>query len=379
MQKHFIFLAYASLFSLGILDNSRGPIFPLLLSDFGVASNVGSFFFFFSSMAELLINLVGRFWTPFFSSLQILRGSLVFMIVGSWGIALAQFQQLNFYWVLLFSFLLGLGFSGASIAQNMLCAEGSTSRLRRKVLNGLHANYGLASLLAPLILNVFFFYGLSYSWHFIFITLFPLITLISSFSAQELVRPVNEIKVDKIPCPLFERFFWGLPLALYVAAEILLSTRVVSFLLAEGMSLSHANIYLSLFFVALLFGRLFFALVHPPLSNWNMLFLSLFSTLACFALGLLFHPVGLILCGLTMSFYFPYAMDTMLEAFPRHIDFMTASVMSMVGLVLMVMHALVGQLTTWYGIKWAFLAAPFFTLLALLTLAIHRFFLYKKV
>lgn len=141
-----VLFAWASLFSLGIIDNSRGPVFLDILNEFAVSDTLGSLFFFLSSFASVVHNLALR---KFLAETPPLRLVGIYTLVMAGGSLIAA--SANSYWVLLTAaFVLGVGFGGVGVGQNAAVQE-APAKYRGRSLGLLHAMYGTASFLAPLI------------------------------------------------------------------------------------------------------------------------------------------------------------------------------------------------------------------------------------
>ena len=64
MKFAYIAFAYFTLFTLGFIDNARGPIYPQFLDYFGVSNALGSWVFTLSSLCSFLTALLAKFWLP---------------------------------------------------------------------------------------------------------------------------------------------------------------------------------------------------------------------------------------------------------------------------------------------------------------------------
>ena len=83
--------------------------------------------------------------------------------------------------------------------------------------------------------------------------------------------------------------------------------------------------------------------------------------------GLFVHPAGLAVCGLTMSIFFPAAIDWLHAEHGENRERVFATAIASVGVALVSMHFFVGVLTDLVGIRNALLFGPF-CLVALLVL-----------
>lgn len=175
-----VVFAWASLFSLGVIDNSRGPVFPDLLKEFEVSDTMGSLFFFLSSFASVVHNLALR---RFLAETPPLRLVGIYTLIMAGGALIAA--SANSYWVLLVAaFVLGVGFGGVGVGQNAAVQE-APAKYRGRSLGLLHAMYGIASFLAPLVVAALQPYG----WRFaLFVAAFPAVLV----GLTVVVRLANE-------------------------------------------------------------------------------------------------------------------------------------------------------------------------------------------
>src|ERR1700754_1327637 len=106
--------AYLSLFILGLMDNTRGPFYPDVLSDFGVDLTKGSLFFALSSLCAFVGSLAGHRWVRGGSSFGLLLGSMMGFSLGFVAIALAP----TWPWMCIACAFFGLAFGGLNLSQN---------------------------------------------------------------------------------------------------------------------------------------------------------------------------------------------------------------------------------------------------------------------
>ncbi len=101
-------------------------------------------------------------------------------------------------------------------------------------------------------------------------------------------------------------FKLGIAISFYVATEMLIASRLV-FYVNEfwHYELDQASSFLSIYFLLLLAGRLFFSFFTVPVKAINLLKGSLLVTIIFYLLGMYVHPYFLVAAGLSMSFFFP--------------------------------------------------------------------------
>ena len=140
-----VLAAWMSLFALGLVDNARGPIFPELISQFGLSDTRASLFFLASSGAGSLHNLIMHRFLSHAAPGRLVVGYTLLMGLGALGIALAPTYEL----ALVGGAFLGMGFGGLGVAQNS-AVQAVPKRIRSQAQGMLHGMYGFSSLLAPL-------------------------------------------------------------------------------------------------------------------------------------------------------------------------------------------------------------------------------------
>tara|TARA_R110000868_G_scaffold117600_15_gene312510 strand:- start:16920 stop:18077 length:1158 start_codon:yes stop_codon:yes gene_type:complete len=370
----FVLLAYFTLLCQSIIDNARGPVYPDILDFFNISSTRGAWVFALASLAGLASNITARWWLPRFEAFTSTIVSLGLMSIGS--LIFSQSSQLGVWALDVASIIMGLGMGGANVSMNLLIARGTPLTHRRQFYSGLHSVYGLGSLSTPLLLN--FYIGFGGSWHrfFLLLSILPFIILTTAIIRKnnfehESTSP-NRIRLKlTAPVALPIRLSYGFVFAFYVASEIVLSTRLVLYLTTlHSIDVSSARMALSFFFLSLLAGRLLFTVVPLKGASQRWLLVSCASTLVIYSLSQIISPLFLSLCGLSMSFFFPVAMDWLSKKFPQGLEWMTASVQTTVSLILVIMHIGFGYITDYFGINLAMGLIPIFQFLCMILLAL---------
>lgn len=341
-----ILLAYISLFVFGLSDNMRGPLYPEILKTFGVSHSEASLFFSVASFVSFL----GAWSAP--------------KIIARWGhisavrlgLALVSLSYLGYYLVTSFPIMLGVsaifGFAIGllGVTQNLLVLLASNLKFRSRVQSGLHACYGASSLLAPLV--VLIVAALSLHWQISFLVPSVLCALVLAGTylfpqmrgALHAVRGSEETaKHASVQSSSPERIYWSVVLALYVALEILLSSRLALFL-REGreFTLESSSFWLMSFFAGLFLGRVFFAFVHLPVRfSVQMCGLMVLSA-ASFALGLWGRPEWMAVVGFTIAGFYPLWMSTLEPLFGGKMEEVASRGIGLTGFSVVAMHSVVG-------------------------------------
>lgn len=269
-----ISVSWSSLFALGLVDNARGPVLPDLSSEFSLSLEARSLFFFVSSLSAFVHNVAVFKFLERESAIKLIGLYSLVLAFGSAALAFAN----SFNAVLLAAVAMGVGFGGLGVGQNS-ALKNLGPRMRARAVAGLHAMYGLASIIAPVVAVAFF-----PDWRKVFI-LFALpslaVALYSTFadrafslqsrgsrggfphSSTESPQSDSREGAPTAGGALSSPFKWlwlgmgAIAVGGAVVLEIALSSRIVSIMREDwGVSPEVAGLYLSGFFVALTLGRI---------------------------------------------------------------------------------------------------------------------------
>lgn len=373
-QVHWAFvgLAYITLLCQSILDNVRGPAYPDILSTFEMSASRGAQLFAWASFAGLISNLSARWWLP---RVEVVTGSMIsllLMAAGSYMFGIAP--RYGPYMIDLASITMGLGMGAANVAMNLLIARGTPLSHRRQFYSGLHSIYGLGSLSAPLLLSVYLSSQNTWDGFFRVFIILPIIIFILAVVGRKALRhESSDIKVVKpkltAPTSIGTRLSYGCVFGFYVASEIVISTRLVLYLTtAHQIAIEDARLALSSFFLALLAGRLLFAVVPVKGASQRWLVASCILSIVFYFMSIFISPYILILCGLSMSYFYPVAMDWLSKKFPQGLEWMTASVLTNISIMLILMHLGFGLITDLLGINAAMGLVPLLQAICMLLL-----------
>ena len=130
--------------------------------------------------------------------------------------------------------------------------------------------------------------------------------------------------------------------------------------------------YLASFFAFLTLGRIVFVFLRVPFSNRTLLGASLILSLMFIYVGVNIDPMGFSLIGLSMSIYFPCALDLISESFPKNVEKALPFVLNVIAIMLLGAHFLIGSLTDHFGNFSIIYAATTFLCLALIFVVISR-------
>lgn len=358
----YIVLAYLSLFALGMADNVRGPLFPEILKSFSISDTQGAIYYATSSFCGFFGSLLVRALLQRWSRVRTLQFSVVLMTVGLVGMGLVS----DFRWMLVFSGIFGASLGVVGVVQNVLVSEGSLPQKRQQMLSGLHATYGIASLLAPLAVAAISSWLGSWRYVFLIVSVVPGALLLgSAFWRDPQGQKKGEAKVPRVSSPVqssrdhFGQIYLAVTFAFYVLAEIMVSTRLSLYTRRElHLDLQESSFYLTGFFGCVLAGRLLFTFFHFKWPLRHMLSVFLVSSAACISLGLTGHPLFLALSGFFMAPFYPLAMAYISGHYEKNMDSAISYCMAIQSFLTVAMHGVVGYLTDQHGISAALWVGP---------------------
>ncbi len=372
-KKWAIFFAFLSLFLLGLADNIRGPLFPEILDYFQLSSSKGALSFATTSGAAFVGSFLSGYYLRRFSISSLLLLAVFVMSAGLFIMGSAS----TFEIVLIGSFCLGLSIGFMGVAQNLLVTENVSPANQSKALSGLHAMYGFASFLAPVIASQSaIYFGV---WRAAFISTAVLCLIFFIF--QYLIHPdplftatkkIKSIDNSSVQISKKSLLFIGGLFGFYVVAEILVSTRLAQYMRTYfQMDLQASSAYVTYFFLFLLAGRLFFAFKKINLPTKTLMNYSLIVSLIFLVLGLKIHPFFLALVGLGMAPYYPLSVAYISEYTGVHQRTFITFAMSFQSLAVISMHLGVGYLTDQLGLFYAFGVGIFALVLSWICLNWH--------
>ncbi len=368
-----ILLSYLSILVFGILDNFRGPYFSQVLSDYSLNETLGAALF---GTTSAFASLFSGFGGPFLRRLGPIGLLNVSSLVMGLGYLTMAFSP-NYIILLLGAAVFGAGLGLASLAQNVAVAEYSPLERRSQRLSGLHATYGLASMLAPWLAHTTMGFNFNWRWAFAMVGVLPILLAAGGlFTKDERTQTfkTSSGSESKKVLSLFRRlhiWLFGFVTAVYLLAEISFGTRLVRWLeVHHGIPAVEGSLYLTGFFAALFLGRLLSSLWAP--SSVKSLRLAL--TLAA-GLGLLFSILSLsqwpwyvVPAGLVMGPFYPLAMSYVRNRFQEDSQIAMAISLGVGSLTVLTMHSGIGVVATQYSLHTAMWIGPAGLIVALLGL-----------
>ena len=372
MSWIFIIIAYLTLFSYGILDNVRGPVYPDIIKDFNINSTLGALFFSLSSLMSFVGSLICHKLLKHFTLFNTNRIGLLFIALGTIGISLSP----NYLTVLFFTLFFGIGMGISGITVNLIVQKYSPEKKLRQLISGLHSCYGLSALLAPLVVSICYYYSIHWRVVFLVISLIPLLILIKSSNEKKTNNEVNQnIKKSQNEKQFKKnRLLFAIMLAAFVTAELTGSTRLALYMQTQmGSSPITASNYVTLFFLFLFLSRIILTL-NLKIQNRTLLVYSAVFSIIFWILGLWIHPLFIALSAFTIGPMFPVSVTYAKEKFKDQADSVISYSISFVFITLFIIHSLIGFITDSIGIKPALHIAIFSLIVFLIIFRIREKF-----
>ncbi|MBC7457937.1 MAG: MFS transporter [Bdellovibrionaceae bacterium] len=365
--------AFMSMFILGLTDNIRGPLFPEILNYFNLTSVKGSWSFATTSSAAFIGAYLSIQFLKRYTLSSLLMTAMLFM-----GCGVLIMGKAPAFWVFIIgSFSIGISIGFMGVAQNLLVTESVSDEKKTRTLSALHATYGLASFIAPLLAASAT--NATSSWRTTFIiigvlcfayTLFQfLVKADPKFEVHQVLTAAQE---DLVPVSRKALLFIGGVFAFYVVAEILIGTRLAQYMRNYyAMDLTQSSEYVTYFFLFMLIGRMFFAVKKITMSTKKQMNISLALSLILLILGLNSHPIILTMVGLSMAPFYPLSIVYISQTTGIHARKFLTFAMGFQSLAVVSMHLGVGYLTDALGLFYAFGVGIFALVLSLVCLNFH--------
>lgn len=366
-----VLLAYLSLFVFGLTDNIRGPIYPEFLNHFQISHSQGSFFFSVASMT----NMLGAFYVPrmidYFGHFKTLIIFMTILFVSQLGFFLSP----GFGLILFFCFFYGIAIGGLGVTQNLLVLVATPVEHRQQIQSGLHACYGAASFMAPGLVIAVSLMG--FTWKDSFGVVAAIIFLFLGGLYFIKTQPYQKQgDAEVIVAPLYRRresFYAATILAIYVALEILVGSRLALFMREErGIDLRGSSFWVFVFYGGLFLGRMLLSVYRPPFAISSQLKCSLTGT-ALLIVGAVFGlPELLAFTGFTLAPFYPLMMTAMSLLFHEKVDRAASLGIALSGISVVSMHAAVGFMSDLFGLRFAFLLGLLLSLIAFVMILLHK-------
>jgi fucose permease len=301
---------FFAFFIFGFIDNLKGPTLPALLRDLNFSYSQGGTILFGAYLGFMVATLL----TGMLADTAGIR--IVLLLAGlSLTVGLTLFSLMSSFWLLaLAMFVVGLGLGAIEVGGNSLIVDLHQFN-RGRYLNLLAVFHGVGSFVVPLYAAQLL--SASFTWRQIYQSaIFLAVGLVVFFLVVRYPR-THPTGGSLNLRTLFEagltwRMGWYyLLVAVYVAAEIGFAAWVVEFLQqVKGFEIGAASLYLSLFFAAIMIGRLAGSLIVERVGYLVIMVAMTIAAIVSLGIGIFGPPsvaFFLPLTGLFFSIMFPTA------------------------------------------------------------------------
>lgn len=358
----YIICAYLSLLSMGLLDNVRGAFYPDILEQFSLSDTVGAWFYMSTSLVAFVFSYYSGHFVRRFGILNGLRLGILILGLGYAYMGLSN----NFTHVIYGAILFGAGFGLISSIINLAVSEGASVKLRRQLFSGLHTNFALAALMAPMISNFLISFNMTWEQSFVVVCVLPAVVFIYALTQKEppnsnpeiLKTDIDKVEEATVNAPWWVLALMSFSLVFYLWTEIAIGSRLVVYLRRfEDLTAIDANTRLTFFFLSLLIGRILFSIKNWQVSNLRVLSISSIGAGLMILLGLNTSSYFICLSGFFMAPFFAVLVDYMVELYPKKSASMIPIVVAFGSLGIVAMHFVVGAITDLLGIHAALYVA----------------------
>ncbi len=301
---------FYAFFIFGFVDNLKGPTLPALLPDLGFSYGEGGAILFGAYLGFMVATLLTGVLADATGIKAVLLLAGVCLTVG-----LAAFSLASSFWLLAAAFfVVGLGLGSIEVGGNSLIVD-LHNQDRGRFLNLLAVFHGVGSFVVPLFAA--FLLSSNFTWRQIYqLSIILAVGLVLFFAFVKYPRAPRSSEAVSLRMIFTTGFTWRMAwyylfVAVYVAAEIGFAAWIVEFLQrVKGYDINVSSLYLSLFFAAIMIGRLAGSFVVERIGYLRLMLIGTFAAIVSLSLGLFGPPVltfCLPLTGLFFSIMFPTA------------------------------------------------------------------------
>jgi len=294
---------FYAFFIFGFIDNLKGATLSALLPDLGFSYGQGGVMLFGAYLGFMVATLL----TGVLADAAGIK--VVLLLAGlSLTIGLAAFSVSSALWLLTAAlFVVGLGLGSIEVGGNALIVD-LHPRNRGRYLNLLAVFHGVGALVVPLFAALLLRY--TFSWRQIYqISLVLAVVLALIFGAARYPRAPKTGETLSLRTLFATGFtrrmtWYYLLIAVYVAAEIGLAAWLSEYLQrVKGFSNETGSLYLSLFFAAIMAGRLVGSFFVERIGYLAIMLLATLAAIVSLSLGVFGPPWLTILIPLTGFFF----------------------------------------------------------------------------
>lgn len=357
-------------------DNLRAPILPLLKEAHNLTHLQSSGFLSIGYFASFCFSLFSTYGLTLWGDRAFLLWALAFQLA---ALVLAAWTP-SYLFLLASGFLWGMGTIGLGTISNLLVLRATTEENRTRSLSGLHAFYGVASMLPA------FYVGMTvdWGWRLWVLILVPglLPLLLFGVSLSFLSKgeaPPEEGSFDLNRLLSWDAMALNLSFSGYVLGEVLTSMWLVTFLHQErGMGIPAASRILGWYFMALALSRFLLFLFGSSRSTRTLPACSLGFGGLFLLLAVKGWTGAFILAGFAFGPFFPSVVSSLPEDYPKNFRSMLAFFFSVMMLSVSVGNLIMGKLSDAFTLQQAF-TMPAMCLFAGLAIYLARAWMRKRL
>lgn len=270
-KRKLMMLAFTLMLMIGVVNNLRGQVGPLIMDDFSLNYSQLGFLLSFLSLGAVIIFFLSGKLIEKFGLIKILIYGLLHT-----GVSLgAVYLSPGYYYLLISFFFVSMGLTLLNIVSVTIISL-SFSNTRGKMINLLHLFYGLGGIIAPYFVTLVLKGGFSWAHSFLFSTVL-IIIIFTQFKISKLPETrasKNDLKVRSTKELLQDKavILFSLLVFIQVGVEFSMVTWLAPFLKdVQARPEIVISFYLSLFFISFTFGRLLASFVVEKLGYYNFL------------------------------------------------------------------------------------------------------------
>lgn len=344
-----------------------------MLQELQISYGTGGNIFFGQYLGFLIATLFTGLLADRFGlkSVILLAGILLILGVGGYS---------SFHTTLLLAcslFVLGLGLGAMELGPNALIVNLHHAR-KGLYLNLMAVFHGLGSMLAPLaagwLLNAGIYWRTIYRWELLVILVFLFYFLFLRFPKKDLQEQeaINLKEISKVALKGPMIWFY-IAIALYVAAEIGVSSWLVTFLQKErASSIAASSQALSFFFGMIMLGRFIGGFIVHRMGYLRSILFASFASVVCIIIGL-FGPTSLSfflpLTGLFFSIIFPTITAAVSDSHTENINTILGMLFTSAGLGSLIGPWVIGWSSDLFGLRIGFSVNLIFAVLMMLSIS----------
>ncbi|MCB0157521.1 MAG: MFS transporter [Caldilineaceae bacterium] len=312
--------AFFTFFVFGFVDNLKGPTLPALLRDLDFSYSRGGTMLLGAYFGFLVATLVTGVLADRLGNKRILFAAGVLLTVG-----IGLFSRSSTFGTLTLAMsITGLGLGAIEVGGNSLIVELYSTR-RARFLNLLAVFHGIGSLVVPLyaaqLLLRDFSWRQVYSFALVLTVALALFFLFVRYP-RAAGAGTGGLNLTAVRAAGFTpRMLWYyLLIVVYVGAELGIAAWIVEFMQqVKGMAVGPSSLYLSLFFAAIMVGRLVGSVLVDRVGHLRIMLLAAVGSVLFLAVGIYGPPVLAVfvpLTGIFFSIVFPTTTAAVSEEHP---------------------------------------------------------------